>query len=728
VVVSSHATASLVEVALTRLASAHIDDHAPVLPAHARARWSTPSIAAPRFGDLAWDLTGLRATPLERSVIDFADLPPQWALYAREVCWWRVNGTDQARDVLPAKIWVRNWEDVRPGRFLQFQYAFRVIVKACDELGLGLPAAWTETDTDRLRDWTRENWPRATMATVVRSLHLFAPVLTLGGVQHDPVVGNMHKWAGASLRGQGLRGQALAPEVFAPLVRSAIAYVETYSLDILAAMQYRQECEDRFTGTWRHPVPLKVLIEQFVAEHGALPASTIDGGTSQRGSWSPVTLLAMLGYHRRSVQAWTYDTFNQMRADGIPLRPGMLPIPITEVTYADGSSGPWREPFCYRSIEREVQTLRKACIVLIIAFTGMRVSEVQRLPRTGWRTTWFGHPAVTSSLVKTRDGEDAKWWATDLVLRACEVLEQTLPDVKSRYLIPSRYEVPLLFTADPDTGENAETSIASVDFALAHFAVHINWSPTLLHRDVIPGVERKEQKKVNTRSLAKGINPHSLRFTLASIGNLAVLGDLALQQQCKHAQASMTWSYMNNGATDKWVALLIDAKATRGLETALDFMAGVWTGNDELGGPRGRTLSAEIRQVLDHHNVPEFDPDSEAGEAQQFLGIVASSRELVAYARSLAKNLHLGAVNHCYHDRLKAMCGDSVLPILSKCVPERCGNVVLDSLQTEMYIALAEEIDEILADVKVRGGQRELLQERRRELGRQIGLPIVEVR
>ena len=74
-VVSSHATASLVEVALTRLSSAHIDDHAPVLPAHARARWSTPSIAAPRFGDLAWDLTGLRATPLERSVIDFADLP-----------------------------------------------------------------------------------------------------------------------------------------------------------------------------------------------------------------------------------------------------------------------------------------------------------------------------------------------------------------------------------------------------------------------------------------------------------------------------------------------------------------------------------------------------------------------------------------------------------------------------------------------------------------------------
>lgn len=709
-----------------RLSSRSVDEYAPAFPAQMVARWSTPKRLPPRFGDLVWETTGLEAKPITRRSVDFTQLRPEWALYAREVIWWRLNGADVRRDrVVGGQIVTRATQRASSVEGL-FQ-AFKKLQLADEAFGLGLPNQWTETETDRLREWVREEYPHAYIATIVQALYLLSPVLTLRGIDHDPIGSlGLYEWAGCAPPSQIVTGSALEPRVFAPLVRAAMAYIENYSSDILAARRYQRDREyqvsnklirkksqclpvaERFDPSERGETMNDLL--RFVAERGALPASTVDFGRSKSATLSYRTLAVLLDVPSNSPSGPVKERAAQLVDSGVPLAPGMLPIPISDVVRADGSTGPWRQPFCWTSLHVEVQILRDACVTLVLAFTAMRGGEVSRLPRNGWKTTWHGRAAITSPLIKNHDGEDAKWWAVELVILACEILEETLEDPEANFLLGARVQRVMTALNDSDDDE-ADMTTSAVYASVQRFVKHVNTSPSLLDGERVPVGENET------------IKPHALRHTLASIANMAVLGDLAMQQQCKHAQATITWGYMGNAGTGKWVSLLIDTHTNEGLNQALSVMAGVWSGAEELGGPAGRKLDADIRRALDYHGAPDFDAESEQSETQQFMGIVASSRELTGLVRSIAQSFHVGVVAGCYHDRNKALCGDGAFPLLAACVPERCGNVVLDFMQRELFEDVIAEIDELLADRKVKGDQREILERRRDSIRRQVGRP-----
>lgn len=719
------AAASEVAPAPSMLPSSYVDDAA--IPFHV-TNWTTPSVPLPRFSDPVWRVEGLDPHPIGRSAADFSVMSPEWALIAREVIYWRMAGRDALRDTVSVGVLRRVGTQPRSSTVKGIYRALRTLERASEELGIGLPADWTESRTDALRAWVRENDPSAQTASVVSALHTLRAHLTVGGIRHDPLGGiSIYKWAGARSPSEGLKGTSIDPAPFVALMTAALAYIEDYSQDILAAQQWRDSVE---AGWERGDFPLRPTslrrgdpgfaegfrgpirweIEQFIREHGALPAYTTSvGGKGGRGEPAFMTLAALLNNPVLKASASGKDYVRQRIAEGVPLRYGMLPLPVTTVTLPDGSEVPWREEWCWTSINREVTALRDACALVIVAFTGMRAGEAVLLPRHGWRTRWFDHPAIKAPLIKNAEGEDRKWWATDVVIRACELLAQTAAD-GADYLMDTPHNwVPVVEENDSKT---------QINVSLSRFVAHLDRQESLHALAPLP-IAYKWGK-----SSGEGVRvtPHQLRFTLASIGNTAELGDVALMSQFHHAKHTMTWGYMENGGRDKWLDVLTENRAAEGLEHVVDLIGGVWAGVDEPSGPAGRRFTATAKAVLNEADVPDYDPDV-AGTTltDQFVAAVRDQPTVLAFARAVAADLHLGVVNHCYDDPGRRLCGGTE-PLLAACLPERCGNVLIDSdAQVDLFLDVAREAEQLLEQRRIPAAQRTLLTRRVRDIRRVVG-------
>lgn len=706
------------------LPSRLIDDSAVPFPV---TQWTTPSVPIPRFGDPQWRVEGLNPHPPGTEVLDFTTMTPEWSLIAREVIYWRCAGRDQLRDELPNGPLRRVGTQPRSATIRGILRSVRLLEAASAELRLGLPRDWDETDLTRLREWTRAECPDPTIGSAVSVLHRLRSHLTLGGILPDPMQGtNIYTWTGAARPSDGLRGSAAAPAVFVPLLRAALAYVDDYADDILHAKAWRDDIDaqwergdvpkrpKRLPGD--HPGvargirgPLNWEVEQFIEEHGALPAyTTSTTGDGGRGQVAFQTLGAVLDAPMLRASATTKQYIRSRLDDGVPLRLGMLPLPVADVKRADGTTGPWREEWCWSSIPNEVTALRDACAIIIVAFTGMRASEAQLLPKDGWRTTWYGHDAITAPLIKNAHGEPHKWWATDPVVHACELLEATSEPDATWLLTSNTERVPVV--EDDDT----KTTLGT---ALRRFVAHINTEESLLALEHIPAAYKwgKHQSRDGER-----LTPHQMRFTLASIGNTAALGDAALHSQLKHAKHAMTWGYMNNSGKDAWVDLLTGTAAIDGLALAIDLMAGVWSGMDEPAGPAGRKLARSTQAIIEEAGLPEYEPDSDDSLTDQFIAKVASAPTVLAFARAIAGDLHLGTVNHCWDNMATRACGGDE-PLLAACFPERCVNMLITGDQIPIFQDLADEAETWAEQPNIPDAQRDLFTRRARRIRLQIG-------
>ena len=723
-----------------RLASNLVDGYQVSVPS---AHWSTPDVPLPRFGDLRWDVTGLDVRPKTKRTLDFTALSPEWSLIARELIWLQGRGKDVLRTQLTKRTGLRS--TTRASSLRTTLQACVQLEKAAAELGLGMPAEWTIQDSDVLGEWAHQHYPHAAVGTVVSRLHVYRDQLTLGGPDRDPLRGrSVYEWAGAK-RPEVHIGHGLEPAVFSALMKVALAYVEQFGEDIVAAHQWKKDLLARWErGAYEklpkrlpadHPArkvgiggPLIWELHLFVQEHGALPSYTVDSGKNdgRKGSLAIQTMAAMLDNPGLKSNGSAKKWLRARVDEGLPLKPGMLPLAVSDVELPDGSHGPWREPFCWNAIDNEVALLRDACAMVVMAFTGMRSSEALAIPAEGWRTTWWGYPAISSPLIKTADGEPHKWWATDPVVKACELLQKTVPD-GAETLLASRLKLRTVGQSDAAAEEASDGSDDSGDeradvlltSSLHRFIVTINNDNPLKFDWRIPAAA-----KWGKRSTSEGdaVNPHAFRHTLAAIGNTAALGDVALYTQFQHASHAVTWSYMNNDVKGHWKDLLVNRQAVDGLETVLGLAAGVWAGEADLGGPAGRKLQNVLTETFDRMDV-RYDDDSADLPVEQLAVAVAGNAELAALLRSVAAELHLGAVNHCRFDPMKALCttAESPLPVLAACVPEKCGNVVTDAMQTEVFRDLLNETEEHLRLKRLPVLQKDLLERRASDLRRVIG-------
>jgi hypothetical protein len=605
--------------------------------------------------------------------------------------------------------------------------SIRLISRGASELGLDRPSNWTPGDTTRLRSWVVANCPEAQVARVVRALHDMAPCFTLGGLKHNPLTGLTNaQWAGAPRPDLQTLGQAVSPTVFMPLMRAALAYTEQYSEDIIRAWKWRQDITHRWEQGLAprrpkrlpadHPArergisgPVQWEIQQFIDRHGALPAYTEQvGKNGVSGEVAFASIAAMIDNPSLKASATAKQFIRSQLAEGVPLRPGMLPLRVSDVEGPDGRRGPWRESWCWTSIKSEVTALRDAAFIVLLAFTGMRESEASLIPSRRWKTTWHGHPAVTAPLIKTSSGDPMRWWASEAVIRACEILEATQA-ASAPYLLAGLGETPT------NAGRSSrDTATTAGGVAIRRFIARVNTSTALNRAEEIPA-----SFSYGNRSSPEGdaVTPHMLRFTLASIGNTAMLGDFALKEQFKHARLAMTWSYMRNPASETWLDLLTTTEAQDAVRSTVELVADVWAGYDRPRGPAGAQVTREIETLVQRSGIPDIDP-SGGDVGEQFLGHVADHPGLLALVRSLAADIHFGTVNHCLYDPAKARCGNAAEPLLGACQPERCANVLIAPAKLRVFEDSLEEIETFTKQRNIPAAQAALLQRRAVDLRR----------
>ena len=679
----------------------------------------------PRFGDAVWNLTG-RDPVQTRSTwrIDFTDLTPEWGLIAREVIYWRAN-IDKARHRFTIRSPRSQQRMFKAVTILTWRMMLGRVAEMSATLGIGLPSRWGSNETEMLRDYIRGNVPNAHYGNIVSVLHQMRDVLTLGGLSHDPTLEmGTARWSGDTAINRDRTSKALEPQVFQQVVGNALTYIDKCSDDILRAAGWK----DAYTPTTMalgalaldHPVRMQhpevnsqraLILHDTLERIGGIPTATVASSTGRGGGiggYCRRTLHAAAGLNPKSrgaSQDFTRPLIDARLRAGTPLVPGGLPLPVAVIDRPDGTSGPWRDPFCWDSIDIEAQTLSFACKIVIMAFTAMRVSEMELIPRSGWRTTWMGADAITAPLVKNAWGEPMKWWATPPVIRACEILEQL---ARGDYLFDHRG-----VRKGIEPGKRKEIDGAVWD-GVQLFVRRLNTDPSLHgFNPVRAGWGKTGHKDQQKNDQLPTISPHRFRFTLASISNFVALGDVAFQQQAKHAKVAMSHSYQANSGTRNWNDILntvLDSEADKRSAKAFDLHLGVWTGEAELAGHAGRELTRTVRDLLDDLPLDEYDPHSEESQVDQFTTQVVQIPELAAAIRSTAVLLHPGTICHCLRYTQQMECTNNAEPNLGMCHPQTCANVLLEPEHSAVYRARREQTRQWLATPGISSTQSAILE------------------
>lgn len=733
----------LIGSATRRLPSSIVGDYDPAFP----GVWHS-ALPRPRFGDEVWEISGTDPTGDRPSwLIDFSEMRPQWSLLAREVLYIRAN----QRRFRDRVVWLplETGDRFKAGTIMQWRYTLMILGELADELGIGLPDGWGERETEALRDVVRERFPNTRFGAMVNTLYRMRSALTLGGPRFDPTKDlGIAEWSGDTSTSRVLATKAMDPETFRAVVCDALTYVEQCATDILKAVAWLK--------AWKavpspnslpkdHPVRLvhtdvtggrSLRLHEAIERIGGIPTSTVrkrTGSAADVGEPCGSTLLLVArlfhntGSHTTNATPWIARRVEA----GAGTVPGGLPVAISEVTRADGTTGPWRPPFCAQSIGVEAQTLQDACKIVIMAFTAMRDSELSGIPRTGWRTTWHGADAITTPLIKNARGEPMKWWATPAVIRACEILE-SLADPSSEYLfrqLPMLSHRAVVLRGDAYSRQDGTTRANSSGRsggaanwrAVQDFVQRINTDGLLLGFLPIPA-GWSGSRGAKDEALPK-IHPRAFRFTLASISNFVALGDVAFQKQAKHALLAVTHSYAANGGTDSWRDLLTavtDRQATDRLTKAADLYQKEWAGEQSLAGHAGRDLTRTIRDLLDRLPVQDYNADADESQVEQFATQVREVPELAAAIRSTAVMLYPGTLNHCLRYVPQMECTDKAEPMQGLCRPETCGNVLLEPEQQQIFRYRLNEVDQWLGMPRIPAVQKEILGRRRRHLEAQL--------
>lgn len=707
-----------------RLQSDYIDQYEAVFP-----NWHGPGLS-PRFGDERWQIAG--ADPVQRRrptwTIDFSTVAPEWSLIIREVIYWRANLSKGRRYFVPERG-QREWA-FKAQTIAKWHEGLRTLAGYADELGIGLPNQWHHSASRRLRALVVERTPHVQYARHVKALHTMSPAITGGGISFDPTRDTgVAAWAGDTASHQGLAGTGIDPSVFHSIVGNALTYVEQCADDILEAIRWR----DNWTPRSIKGGPLSLAeranwsdypdvtthraaaIHQALVSIGGIPTSTVPKLGSihaDRGEPCHATLRYAARVNSNSRRGGDHALINARVESGTPLVAGGLPISISNIDRPDGTTGPWRDAFCAQSIDVEAGTLQQACKIVVMAFTAMRDSELEGIPKSGWRTTWHGADAITSPLIKNAQGEPMKWWATPPVILACEILEQ-LADPSDTLLMFPR-------TRRRRTEDRTQFNTQNWK-AVQDFIRRLRTDPHL-HGFLEIKAGWRGGSRVPANDDYPSVTPRNFRFTLASISNFVALGDVAFQQQAKHAAIAMSHSYAANGGTSAWRDAILNTVANDEAQdraaTAVDLFIGAWTGDAPAAGHAGRHFSRTVKDLL--AGLPPYDPDAEDSEVEQFTTRVLQTPELLAAIRATAAILHPGDIAHCLRYTQNMECSDKAEPIQGLCHPETCSNVLLDESQQEVYRERLGQVTTWLGMPRIPEVQREVLIARRDRLTAQL--------
>lgn len=364
---------------------------------------------------------------------------------------------------------------------------------------------------------------------------------------------------------------------------------------------------------------------------------------------------------------------------------------------------PWRQQRWrrQRDLLHELHQLRTACTITVLAFSGIRLSELLSLEAgccvadelEGGKVRHY----INTVLHKHRGvGSRDTWVVIEEVTKAIAILAQLTADLRSAS------GSNLLFLC---TGSNAPFSITtgagtakrlfrpeSLIYQVNAFVASCN---TTLDRPHIPDWTSEEGETKPWR-----LNLRQFRRTLARYIAREPFGIIAGMLQYKHVEVACFEGYA--GCEPSWNKLLAEEKALASVnildEVAMDLSRGAVAGGflDELRA--------------------EFDAEFK-GRAEDF-----RPSQIARWLAEEHRALYVGKFNFCFFSKEKALCTKESpskdAPILNSCDPTLCKNACVAARHAPLWRAQLEQAADLLRHPKSSEPQRIALQEEVKELGR----------
>lgn len=347
----------------------------------------------------------------------------------------------------------------------------------------------------------------------------------------------------------------------------------------------------------------------------------------------------------------------------------------------------------YGHLYKELSQLRTACTLIILAYSGIRSSELLSL-EAGCYVLDKGVDGqviyyINTVLHKHRPGGSRDTWVViEEVVKAIKCLEILTKPIRGasndkRLMLTDSTSGTFSVQKDFTGRDVSEFTFAAIVYQIHSFRNHCN---SYLSRAPIP-------KWLDDSGTLKPwhFNVRQFRRTLARYIARQPFGIIAGMLQYKHVEVAVFEGYA--GAEPEWNKLLEQEKVLASVdilgELAMDLS------NGAVAGQIGNQLKTEF--------MTEFK-----GRAEDF-----PPSQIVKWLASTHKALFVGKFNFCFFDPLKALCTKNAekkdRPILNFCQPGKCCNACVANRHKPMWEAQLNQAKEFSTHTKTSEFQRQIL-------------------
>ncbi|MEN8649466.1 site-specific integrase [Streptomyces sp. 21So2-11] len=623
----------------------------PVDPAKAGRR--------PFFDDDTWDftcVTGLpRHQPVRVQMINFGRIAnPVQRQLTKEYLFGLLAPEHRLVRVLPGAYRMPRVISTAHQRMFHIQRWFdwlaergihdlgEVTQETCDAYLQWCHHTWNRKNGHAVKE-TKPDYRRQSVSTL-QDLADYGELFGAGGYSHGfrPWGNKSSQLVSGYRNTKGNSTQPVRPEVLQPLLASCFYIIEHLAEPVLAL----RESERRRAAAWEEAfgdrdeprawAPLmSAVVRDYLRRGEPLPATSDEQVQARlKRGWEKDDALLRVSVKRLGYEAGIrfphvtrlMDEHRDELRDAAELLGVEHPTArnASQVPRADGrGEAPWTLPIPgHTQTDWLIERVRSACLTVVVALTGMRMSELVEIP-TGFR---LPSQTVAGGLTRHRirskrikgvkhGGEWDEWVVVEEVHKALELLRRLLDDPEEESHLVG--------------GDN----------------LHFGWRMIYLRQ----WVNGEDGQRLGLTPIPDGqVNLKMLRRTLALELAHRPGGLLAAKVALKHVSVATTEGYAARpgGQQSIFMAEVGKEEQSRNLEVTLqafrDFQQGILP-----AGPGARDLAEFFESV-----------DGQLAElAEKAPTVKRGDREVAALLAKRAGTLHLGVANYCWFiDPAKALC------------------------------------------------------------------------
>jgi hypothetical protein len=331
----------------------------------------------------------------------------------------------------------------------------------------------------------------------------------------------------------------------------------------------------------------------------------------------------------------------------------------------------------HRHFAREFEQLRTACTIVVLAFSGIRASELLSI-RAGSCVTDRCDDGRTRVYLNTElhkhvaGGVQDAWVVIEDVAKAVNVLEMITAPVRAAsgddrlFLSDGGRDFFRCGRAGPGT----ELHTLTFEGLVWQFNVFSSSCSKYVSGPEIPMTVNE-----NGQSVKWHFDTRQFRRTLARYIARRPFGIIAGTLQYKHASVTMFEGYA--GVEPEWNRLIDEERALAGIDLLEEVAIGLASG--EISGKLGHELQQDF--------YAEF-----RGRAEDF-----SVSQIARWLADRKRPLFVGKLNFCLFSAENALCTDksSKTPIVNACHPDQCGNSCVTKRHVPLWRAQLEQAEEM---------------------------------